>query len=112
MAEVITISNFEKEAKRITKKYPSFKNDLEELIKELEEHPTKGTALGMDCFKIRWAITSKAKGKSSGARVITCYKVIRDTVFLLSVYDKSYQEDIDDKRLKEILKEANLLKKP
>jgi mRNA-degrading endonuclease RelE of RelBE toxin-antitoxin system len=111
MAEVVLISNFEKEAKKLLKKYSSFKKDLTNLIFELENNPTSGTPLGRDCFKIRMAITSKSKGKSSGTRVITCYKVIKDTVFLLSVYDKSSREDIEDKRLTEILKEANLLRK-
>lgn len=111
MSEVVIIANFEKEAKRLLKEYPSFKKDLADLINELETTPNIGTPLGRDCYKIRWAISSKSKGKSGGARVITCYKVVRDTVFLLSVYDKGSQEDIEDKRLTEILKEANLLRK-
>lgn len=48
-------------------------------------------------------ITSKGKGKSGGARVITCFKVIQDTVYLLSVFDKSEHESISDKELRELL---------
>jgi len=48
------------------------------------------------------AVSSKGKGKSGGARVITCV-VIKDTeVHLLTIYDKSEKEDITAKELKKI----------
>ena len=49
-------------------------------------------------------ITSKGKGKSGGSRVITCFKIDKHTVFLLSIFDKSDQENISDKDLRELLK--------
>ena len=63
-----------------------------------------GIALGNDCYKIRMAITSKGKGKSGGARIITYVAVIQSNIFLLSIYDKSEAENISDKELKERLK--------
>jgi mRNA-degrading endonuclease RelE of RelBE toxin-antitoxin system len=36
-------ANFKKEAKRLTKKYPSLKSELAELFTKLEENPTIGT---------------------------------------------------------------------
>lgn len=54
------------------------------------------------------AITSKGTGKSYGARAITCVKIINDTVYLLSIYDKSNKKDISDKELDYLLKEAGL----
>jgi len=74
------------------------------LFKSLENEPTQGKSLGKDCYKIRLAITSKGKGKSGGARVITCVKIISEKVFLLTIYDKSEKEDISDKELNELLK--------
>jgi len=56
-------ANFKKEAKRLTKKYPSLKTELAELFTELEENPTTGTPLGNDIYKIRLAIASKNNGK-------------------------------------------------
>jgi mRNA-degrading endonuclease RelE of RelBE toxin-antitoxin system len=53
--------NFKKEAKRLVKKYPSFKTELANLFTLLEENPTLGTLLGKDIFKIRLAISSKNK---------------------------------------------------
>ncbi len=61
-----------------------------------------------NCYKIRLAITSKNKGKSGGGRVITYVYVAMETIFLLSIYDKSDQEDISNSELKELIKEIGL----
>jgi len=102
--KVDTIAPFRKEAKKLIKKYPSLKNELAELGSQLSNDPTAGTALGNNCYKIRLAIASKGKGKSGGARVITHFYVSDETVFLLSIYDKSDKENISDKELLELLK--------
>ncbi|WP_295652451.1 type II toxin-antitoxin system RelE/ParE family toxin [uncultured Mucilaginibacter sp.] len=101
--KVSTIAPFDKQLKRLVKKYPSLKNELRTLIKELNTEPNKGTALGNDCYKIRLAIASKGKGKSGGARVITYFAITDSEVFLLSIYDKSEQADISDKDLLRLL---------
>ena len=49
-------------------------------------------------------INCKGKGKSGGARIITHVKVVKQTVYLLSIYDKSEQEDISDDVLKALIK--------
>ena len=102
--KVLAIPPFNKQLKRLSKKYPSIGKDLAELGKDLSENPIQGKSLGQDCFKIRLAISSKGKGKSGGARVITCVRIIHETVFLLSIYDKSDQEDLSDKELEGLLK--------
>jgi mRNA-degrading endonuclease RelE of RelBE toxin-antitoxin system len=63
---VLTIAPFDKQLKRLVKKYPSLKTEIANLITELQTEPTKGTSLGNDCYKIRLAIASKGKGKSAG----------------------------------------------
>lgn len=103
--KVDTIAPFRKEAKKLTKKYPSLKGELAELGKRLSDDPIIGTSLGNDCYKIRLAIKSKGKGKSAGARIITHVVHVADqVVYLLSVYDKADQDNISDKELKELLK--------
>lgn len=82
------IPRFEKELKHLSKKYPSIKSDFGLLLQNLKEHPELGIPLGNQCYKIRMAITSKGKGKSGGAKIITCVKVNKDTVFLLTIFDK------------------------
>lgn len=98
--EVRTISSFEKEFKRLFKKYPSLKSDLFILISQLEIDPFQGIALGKDFYKIRLSILSKGKGKSGGARIITCVKIARRAVYLASIYDKSEKSAITDTELK------------
>lgn len=102
--KVKTIPKFDKELKRLVKKYPSLKNEFFKLIQELKQQPDHGTPIGNSCYKIRLAIASKGKGKSGGARVITYLQITDTTVFLLSIYDKSEQENIPDKELAELLK--------
>ena len=74
----------------------------------LEENPIQGEALGKDCYKIRVSIKSKGRGKSGGARVITRVKVVNQTVYLLSIYDKSEKDSISDKELNDLLSLAGL----
>jgi mRNA-degrading endonuclease RelE of RelBE toxin-antitoxin system len=107
--EIKFISNFDKEIKKLAKKYPSIKEDLLELLEEIIEDPFLGEPLGRDCYKIRMAISDKNKGKSGGSRVITCVKVVQETVFLLSIYDKSEKENIEDSKLKSLLKINDLI---
>jgi hypothetical protein len=101
---VKTISVFERQAKRLMKKFPSLKKEIQALIAELKEEPTKGTSIGHDCYKIRLAIASKGKGKSGGARVITHLVYKDDTVYLLSIFDKSDMENLSDKEILELIK--------
>lgn len=98
-----TIAVFERQAKRLIRKYPSLKYELLELVQKLKQNPEQGIALGNRCFKIRIAIASKGKGKSGGARVISNIVVTDNTVYLLSIYDKSEKDNLSDKELKELL---------
>ena len=74
-----------------------------QLVESLETEPIQGAALANNCFKIRLAIKSKSKGKSGGTRVIAHVQVTGKNVFLLTIYDKSEQEDITDKEIKYLL---------
>jgi mRNA-degrading endonuclease RelE of RelBE toxin-antitoxin system len=96
---------FLSEAKKLAKKYPSLKTDIAGLAQQLKTNPAMGAPLGKDAYKVRLAITSKGKGKSGGARVITCVKIVATTVYLVSIYDKSVQSDISDKELRERIKD-------
>lgn len=103
--KVLSIKPFERQLKRLTKKYPSLKKEIAALFDSLETNPQQGKALGNNCYKIRLSIASKGKGKSGGARVITYVQIIHQAVYLLSIYDKSDQENISDKELTDLLRE-------
>jgi mRNA-degrading endonuclease RelE of RelBE toxin-antitoxin system len=101
-------ANFEKEAKPLIKKYPSFKADIAKLIYELETNPTLGISLGHNLFKIRIAISSKGKGKSGGARMITYVVSKNETVNLISIYDKGEYDTANIDTLLGILRDEGL----
>ena len=68
---ITTSQYFNVAAKRLAKKYHSFKADLQAFRDELLKNPQQGVELSPGIRKIRLAIKSKGKGKSGGARVIT-----------------------------------------
>lgn len=103
--KILPTPAFVRELKKLTKKYFSLKDDLKALIVELAKNPQYGTPLGNNCYKIRSAITSKGKGKSGGARVITYVQIVNETVYLLSIYDKSDPDNISDAELVSRLKD-------
>lgn len=103
---VVPLPFFDRQLKRLTKKYPSLKTEFSTLILLLEQHPATGTPIGNNCYKIRIAIASKNTGKSGGARVISCVQVVNEAVYLLSIYDKSEQENLSDKDLKDLVKQV------
>ncbi len=100
-----TYHRFDKELKRLVRKYPSLVPSLRQLNDELLENPFIGESLGDGCYKIRVAIKSKGKGKSGGARLITHVHIEGETIYLLSIYDKSEKENIADKQIRLILKD-------
>ena len=98
--EVLTIPPFEREATKLSRKYPTLKKDLAQLVESLENNPKQGVSLGQNFYKIRLSITSKGRGKSGGARVISFVIMVEQKVFLAAIYDKSEQDTIEDQELK------------
>lgn len=82
----------------------------------MEQTPRIGTSLGQDAYKIRLKVTSKGKGKSGGARVISLVETIligmaeitgseeNITVNLITIYDKADVDNISEKELKDLIK--------
>ncbi len=67
----ILSDEFIRQFKRLTKKYSSLLKDYDIFKEELRKNPFQGNDLGNGVRKVRMSITSKGKGKSGGARVIT-----------------------------------------
>lgn len=105
---IVPTGRFKREAKRLSKKFHSLKAELIELNDTLTNQPDIGTPLGNNIYKIRLAIKSKGKGKSGGGRVITYLVNDNKEVYLLTIYDKSELDNIDDKTLKNIIQSLNL----
>lgn len=63
-----------------------------------------GISLGNNCYKIRLSISSKGKGKSGGARIITYVIFNNYEVYLIAIFDKSEKENLSESEIKELLK--------
>ncbi|MCF0053689.1 hypothetical protein LXM25_26695 [Dyadobacter sp. LJ53] len=103
--EIIATPHFQREFKKLLKKFPSLHSDILTLSKTLRDNPITGNEVFKNCYKIRFAIKSKGKGKSSGGRLITYVQVTNGRVYLLAIFDKSEKENVTDAYLKQLLKE-------
>ena len=105
---VILTPRFKREAKRLSKKWYSLKQELVELGNQLAVNPQLGKSLGAGAYKVRLSVKSKGKGKSGGARIIT-YIVTEDAeIYLLTIYDKSELDTINDKIIKGFISELRV----
>jgi mRNA-degrading endonuclease RelE of RelBE toxin-antitoxin system len=102
--KINTIPRFEKDVKKLKKNFPKIKNDLIEVINKLSSNPKLGITLGENIFKIRIPNSSVPTGKSGGFRIITYYKN-NNTLYLVTIYSKSKQDNILTTKLKQIIQE-------
>jgi mRNA-degrading endonuclease RelE of RelBE toxin-antitoxin system len=105
---IIPTPEFEKQTKKLSKKYPALRQDLTILQELLLENPKAGTPLGDNCYKIRLQNTSVKRGKSGGFRVIIFLLEGDKIIRLLAIYSKSEKDNIPDEEIKRILKRNNL----
>ena len=107
----ILSDEFIRQFKRLAKKYSSLLNDYDIFKEELRKNPFQGNDLGNGVRKVRMSITSKGKGKSGGARVITLNvtQLEDDTIeiTLLTIYDKSEISNVTDKYIKWLISLIN-----
>lgn len=111
MIKIQVLPEFKKEAKKLHKRYTSFADDFEVLLAELQKNPSLGTDLGGGVHKIRMSISSKCRGKSGGARVIShtvIASVEEGEVTLVTIYDKSDRSSISTKEINQLLKSNGL----
>jgi mRNA-degrading endonuclease RelE of RelBE toxin-antitoxin system len=99
---------FLRHIKALRKKYPSVGADLEKFGQSLLDDPQQGDPLGKNCYKVRFAITSKKTGKRDNSRVITCVRIVDDKIHLLDVYDKADRSTVSDKELENLLKQIEI----
>ena len=102
------LPEFERRAKILAKRYRSFPSDYQLLLDELEANPFVGTSLCNGVNKVRMSISSKKRGKSGGARVLTyasAQEVDNVTVTLMTIYDKSEISNVSDAYIKSLIQE-------
>ncbi len=109
--KITTVPSFDKEIKRLGKRYASIANDYARLLRDLEANPRLGADLGGGLRKVRMAITSKGRGKSGGARVITFTIVVaigETEINLITIYDKAERSSITQAEIAALLKQNGL----
>ena len=108
---ITTTDDFDRDIKKLLKKYRSISADVEALKEDLLKNPTMGDPLGMNSYKVRMAITSKGGGKCGGARVITCHVLVdveSSDIYLLTMYDKGEQDTISMEKIKQLKQKHRL----
>ena len=100
--KLIATPEFKKSVKKLAKRYKQISKDLKSLEEELTQNNRAGIDLGDNCFKIRLQNSSVPTGKSGGFRVIYFFRQ-EDNIYLLDMYSKSDLDNIDEKKLVEIL---------
>lgn len=109
--EIIPTQDFIKSLKALAKRYRSMKQDILHFTESLENNPYQGDELTPGIRKIRLAITSKGRGKSGGARVITYTVIVAEDsgeIYLLDIYDKADSSTVDVAIIKRKLKDLGL----
>jgi mRNA-degrading endonuclease RelE of RelBE toxin-antitoxin system len=73
--KVKSIAVFEKQAKRLIKKFPSLKKELLELVQELKENPEHGTPIGRIVLKSVLPLLLKVRANRRGKSdyLFCCY---------------------------------------
>lgn len=108
---VITTDAFDKEIKKLHKKYRRISEDVDNAVYVIANDINAGeelkTGLERNPRKLRITIKDKGKGKSGGGRIIyyvdLCVYEYGHRLYLMHIYDKSEFEDVD---LNVIKKEA------
>ena len=107
--KIKTLTPFERDVKRLYKKYKQLPKDLKVLNTKLQNNPESGIKLGQGCYKIRLENSSVPTGKSGGFRIIYYHIDLNDNLYLMTMYSKNELDNIDDNIILKILKENALL---
>lgn len=99
-----TVSLFDKQFKKLAKKYRNIKEDTTSFIKQFESFHQQAIHIHSNLYKIRLANSDKQSGKRGGYRIYYYIK-IDEVVYLMSIYDKSQLESINEDIFLEYIKE-------
>ena len=98
---------FRRDIKRLRAKYRHVQQDVQTLITHLESGQLLGDRLQSvkyPVYKVRLKSSDLVKGKSGGYRVIYFVRTA-DKVFLITIYAKSEQTDINPDEIRRIIEE-------
>ena len=100
---VDTLPIFDRDARRLRRKYPSLTDTLANLADELKRGQRPGTRVlrvAAAVHKVRLPNPSAGRGKSGGFRILYHVKS-RDQVILIALYSKTERADITDAEIRQ-----------
>lgn len=106
---VESTSRFDRESRRLIRKFRSLRNELDLLKSQLQQGNRPGdrlTGIGYEAYKVRLPNRSARRGKSGGFRAIYQERSGR-LVLLLLIYSKTERADIPDDVIIRVIEEAN-----
>jgi mRNA-degrading endonuclease RelE of RelBE toxin-antitoxin system len=107
MPNVEFAKSFIRRLKELRKKYPHVTEQVQNLIRELEEGNTPGDQIqgaGYTAYKTRLPNPDAGKGKSGGYRVIYYVRTV-DRIIALLIYSKSDQVDVSTDEIRLLIEE-------
>jgi len=107
--KVTTLPNFDRDVKRLKKRFPALKRLIGDVISDLETGETLGDRIPnieYAVYKVRLPNPDAQKGKSGGFRVIYCL-ITEDGALLLFIYSKSDQTDVPIEVIIQLIDEFN-----
>lgn len=96
--KIETTDDFNKDIKRLSKKFSSIKSDFQAILDNLEKELELADDLGTGFKKIRINIKSKGKCKSGGGRIISYETIIavnNSLIVFISIYNKGDFDTVD-----------------
>ena len=98
---------FVKKLKRLNKKYPKVRADVQAFVRLLESGETPGDqvpGVGYTVYKVRIRSSDIPRGKSGGYRILYYLKT-DEHLMLLTIYFKSEQTDISPGAIRQIIED-------
>lgn len=98
--EIIQTSYFVKEISGLQKKGNLLEEDFTSFLKDIAQNPEIGDVIPGTGGVRKTRLKSASKGKRGGFRVCYYYFVVKERIYLLSIYAKNEQEDLttDEKK--------------
>ena len=100
---------FNRQLRRLARRYPSIADTVDQLIVQLETDVRPGaklTGIGYEAYKVRLPNRSARRGKSGGFRVIYQDRSSH-LVLLLLIYSKTERADIPDDVIIRLIEESS-----
>jgi len=94
--------HFTTEFRKLLKKYRHAEDDFDSFVSDFTKNHQSAKTIKANIYKARIKNSDKAKGKSAGYRTYY-YVVENDSVYFLTIYNKSEKESIDESMLDEIV---------